>query len=979
MRLIRELRYLALPLAALLALLCSAPVAAQATPAAGSPGLQVENHGGALHITWSAAAQAASAEGAPLVPYGGYLLPVTSLLIELPTGSTVAADNVQVSAVPYAGDLIPAPAQLPPALDWEPDPALVPRLQTGLPTAPLMVAGQGMQRGRALAVVTFSPIFQDAATGEVRYAESLSASIAGARPATQYDALAAPDDAARFTPVAALADAPGPTNPLAGGAAVKLIVEQPGLQVISGSAVAAAGLNTPATATLRLFLGGVEVPVQIIDGGASGQLDAGDQVRFFTPTVGDAANSASVYWLVAGNQNGLRMATRSVAPGGAPVRTMALEPGVYYVPTLFDTLVAGPDGDHYFVASADIEPDGSNVTFDVTLPHRLPLATGKTGSLTLRMAAKHVVADPDDCAGTLAHRVRVALGGATLNQQFDAAFGDDCLQNNLAQTFAPIGDGDKLTVTLLKDDVVPLSVKFDVIEYALPVNLDFGGGGAIFAGDAGAFRYRLSNTAADRTVYDITVPAAPQILTGLSGNTFQDAGARRYLVSGSGVVFTPRAESHAKVTFKESDAAHIVYIAPAEFMDALQPLIALRQAQGYTAKAVDVQTIFDAWSFGMADPRAIRSFLRFAVGHWQPAPLAAVLVGDGTSDPRDYLGFANANRVPPYMAPVDPWIGYVPCDNCFGQLDGDDALGEPAFLMDIWIGRLPANTIQEVQIMVDKIVRYENDKENLAAWRGNTLQVVDDYFQADGVLDPAGNFPQFAEEIIALQPAGIRVRRNYYGASTNFSSLPASLATFLQSVSSYFVGDPKAAAQRTIDYASNDIALFTFTGHANHYKYAEVCPPGASKGDPSCGNMLGLWDVLKLRNHNNLFVMLSMTCYTAQFTKPAAAPVTMDENMIVHAGGGAVAVWGPAGLSVSHGHDTLQQGFHNKLWSQPPQKAKLGALVEAGYLAVNASPSARDCCSDVNKTFLILGDPFTPVRVQEVDALRLPAIHTPGQ
>ena len=144
--------------------------------------------------------------------------------------------------------------------------------------------------------------------------------------------------------------------------------------------------------------------------------------------------------------------------------------------------------------------------------------------------------------------------------------------------------------------------------------------------------------------------------------------------------------------------------------------------------------------------------------------------------------------------------------------------------------------------------------------------------------------------------------------------------------------------------------------------------------------MLGLWDVLRLDNRDHLFVALTMTCYTAQFTKPATAPVTMDENMLVNANGGAVAVWGPAGLSVAHGHDTLQKGFHKKLWSQPPQKAKIGALAEAGYLAVIASDSASDCCGDVNYTFLILGDPFTPVRVQEVDTLRLPSIlHTPIQ
>ena len=159
--------------------------------------------------------------------------------------------------------------------------------------------------------------------------------------------------------------------------------------------------------------------------------------------------------------------------------------------------------------------------------------------------------------------------------------------------------------------------------------------------------------------------------TASAATYFQDSGVHRYLVSGSGVVSTPQAEAHSPVTFKTSDAAHIVYIAPAQFISALQPLVALRQTQGYTVKVVDVQDIFDAWSYGMADPKAIRNFLRFAGGHWNPAPLGVVLVGDGTSDPRDYLGYHGGNFIPPYMAPVDPWIGLVPCENCFAQLDGD--------------------------------------------------------------------------------------------------------------------------------------------------------------------------------------------------------------------------------------------------------------------------------------------------------------------
>ena len=57
-----------------------------------------------------------------------------------------------------------------------------------------------------------------------------------------------------------------------------------------------------------------------------------------------------------------------------------------------------------------------------------------------------------------------------------------------------------------------------------PVGLNVGGQGALFAGAAGTFQYQISNAAADRTLYDVTDPRAPQLLDIPPGTTttFQD-------------------------------------------------------------------------------------------------------------------------------------------------------------------------------------------------------------------------------------------------------------------------------------------------------------------------------------------------------------------------------------------------------------------------------------------------------------------------
>ena len=76
---------------------------------------------------------------------------------------------------------------------------------------------------------------------------------------------------------------------------------------------------------------------------------------------------------------------------------------------------------------------------------------------------------------------------------------------------------------------------------------------------------------------------------------------------------------------------------------------------------------------------------------------------------------------------------------------------------------------------------------------------------------------------------------------------------------------------------------------------------------------------------------------------------------------------------MAYGHDLLQRGFYEALWSAPPLTAKMGALIEAGGVALLTEGA---CCQDTLKTFLLLGDPLTTVRVYPgaIPELYLPLI-----
>ncbi|MEZ4831694.1 MAG: C25 family cysteine peptidase [Caldilineaceae bacterium] len=86
-----------------------------------------------------------------------------------------------------------------------------------------------------------------------------------------------------------------------------------------------------------------------------------------------------------------------------------------------------------------------------------------------------------------------------------------------------------------------------------------------------------------------------------------------------------------------------------------------------------------------------------------------------------------------------------------------------------------------------------------------------------------------------------------------------------------------------------------------------------------------------------------------------SASTTIDERMLLNPSGGAVAVWGPTGLGVGYGHDSLQDGFYHEFWQSPPG-TPLGTLVQAGFFELF---SRGQCCQETLRTYALLGDPLT--------------------
>lgn len=865
--------------------------------------------------------------------------------------ATTAVQLDAVEAIAWPGVLQPAIPLTPLLPDEDAAPAPSTPETVALPTEPLFIVRQGWAQGQLVTVVAFSPIFND--HGVVKFVTHLRGQVQ-----TNSDRAETSIRATNREPIIVADEAPLPGNPLAERTAVKIAVNTQGMQQVSGNRLAAAGLDLTTTdpTRLQLYRNGAPVPVQVM-GLVNGRLTPTAILRFYAPAAGDRWNLTTTYWLVQENSAGLRMTTRAVTPDSAPVRTDGSEKGVLLDNRLYSSLLPGSDGDHWF-RQALIYTPAMPPTMTLQLNAHLPAAAGNA-QLTLATSTQ---------AGAL-FQLQVSGAGASQTLSWHSSQHGPLIPNTTLPFTLPAQLQD-LTFTLGAGDTGQ-GLLIDQLTWQRPALLTFGGHGAAFSGVAGSWRYQWQNAPTDPNtggyaLYDVTNPAAPLLLTGADSSGFQDGPqVADYLLVGPNNRNEPTVTAYHTGHLLETSSADALYIAPAELLSALEPLATYRRSQGYQVVLVNVQEIYDHWSFGQVSAEAIRNFLRYARATWQPAPLAVTLVGDGTWDPHNYEQKAyHTNLIPPYVVPVDPWLGEAACDNCYAQLDGDnpvtgDALVGDFFAADLWLGRLPVKSSAELSGVVNKLIHYDQTP-NTNQWRNQHLFAADNYVLAvsdSGVptYDKAGDFARTSDEIIAHLGAGQQATRVYYDPFPQISDPSGQQPWRITSAAT--------AKTRLLSAMNSGVGTVVYNGHSHHWQWARF------DREPSVAGLLALYDPDTFDNRDRLFITLSMTCLTAQFHKPADSGTVLDERQLLNPTGGAVAVWGPSGLSVVQGHDRLQGGFYQR-WQQGGAPA-LGALIEAGYRELREQGL---CCQDPLQTFLLLSDPLTTVRLNAAKALYLPII-----
>lgn len=544
------------------------------------------------------------------------------------------------------------------------------------------------------------------------------------------------------------------------------------------------------------------------------------------------------------------------------------------------------------------------------------------------------------------HHTRIYLNGHLVDDAIWPADAEHFFEISVPHTYLLEG-GNTIRVELPFDQGEVIEFLF-VNWFEIDFHKTYTGGGdrMSFDGDiSGTWEYHVSDFLTDTLeVFDVTTPLSPAhvlsatVEPGGSGYTLTFhhtiGGEHHYLAQSpagrlSPVHLTPYTPTGL---LSPTESADYVILTHADFLTEVQVLADHRAAQGLRVAVVDVAEVYDAFSYGIFDPRAIHDFLAHAYAHWpRPAPTYVLLVGDGHYDYRDNLSTGEPNFLPPHLADVDPWIGETATDNYYVCVSGEDALP------DMHVGRLPARSAADAAAMIDKIMSYELDPP-VGDWNSQALFVADNE-------DYAGDFAAASDGLISSTlPTPYQDERVYLGVTHPYE-WPSVIAR-----------------QAILDGINEGRLLVNYIGHADRQVWAFE-------------RLLHFNDIATLTNTQRLPFMVPMTCKEGYFVEPS--PAGQDRSAIGEAivrapGGGAIGSWSPTGEGVVAGHDFLNRGLFQALFSD--DVIQLGPATTQAKLHLYTRSSGHD---ELLETYLLFGDPALALNVLPADvALSLNAPHS---
>jgi hypothetical protein len=442
--------------------------------------------------------------------------------------------------------------------------------------------------------------------------------------------------------------------------------------------------------------------------------------------------------------------------------------------------------------------------------------------------------------------------------------------------------------------------------------------------------FSLSTTAGNLSVWDVTEPfdAGNQQFS-RNGNTVNfnvanGAAGLRTLVAfdrdASLLSPAPNARLIDNQDIRSEATPDLIIVYHEDFeIPALELAEHRRAFSGYKVLSISVDEVYNEFSHGTKDPGAIRDMAKYFYERPEGNFKFLLLFGDGSFDPRDIYELGR-DFIPVYetVESFDP-VESFPSDDFYGILEANTN-GELTGAVNINVGRLPVETLEEAEAVVQKIINYDTNPETLRDWRNRLTFVSDDGDERDGFTHVRPS-EQISDQLDTQYP--------------NFNVNKIYLDAFRQESTSG--GQKYPEVNEAIDRAlfKGQLAINYF-GHGGPKGWAQE-------------RVLKIENIINWENEHALPLFITATCSFTGYDAPDFK--SAGELVFLNPRGGAFAMFSTVRAVYISGNEALVKAVFNRLFEKVNgEYPTIGEVFTSGKNSV----STRD--RNVRK-FTLIGDP----------------------